>query len=55
MRYVYNGYLLETIFSLYYDITGLAAAGYTSVNLDDCEWRSKRNNATGAVVLSYVY
>ena len=29
--------------------TGLAAAGYTLLNMDDCEWRTARSNATGAV------
>jgi alpha-galactosidase len=30
--------------------SGLAAAGFTSVNSDDCEWRTARDNSTGAVV-----
>lgn len=30
--------------------TGLAALGFVSVNSDDCEWRTARDNVTGAVV-----
>ena len=30
--------------------TGLAAAGWRTVSMDDCEWRTLRSNATGKVV-----